>query len=229
VGVVVAAAGRGDRLAGPVPKQFLPVAGVPLLLRAVRPFLAHPDVALVIVALPADAAAAPPPWLAELLGERLRAVSGGATRMDSVEAGLLVLPAACGFVLVHDGARPFPETSVIDAVLAEARRGAGAIAAVPVTDTLKEADGPGDSPVRVRRTVSRTALWRAQTPQGFPRALLERAYACARATGASGTDDAALVEQAGGEVVLVPDLVTNLKVTTPDDLRLAEALAALRA
>jgi 2-C-methyl-D-erythritol 4-phosphate cytidylyltransferase len=227
VGVVVAAAGRGDRLAGPVPKQFLPVAGVPLLLRAVRPFLAHPDVALVIVALPADAAAAPPPWLAELLGERLRAVSGGATRMDSVEAGLRALPAGCEFVLVHDGARPFPDAAVIDAVLAGARRGAGAIAAVRVTDTLKESDPGAESSPRVRRTVPRTALWRAQTPQGFPRALLERAYACAHATGAGGTDEAALVEQAGGAVMLVPDVATNLKVTTQHDLRLAEAIAAL--
>jgi 2-C-methyl-D-erythritol 4-phosphate cytidylyltransferase len=228
VGVVVAAAGRGDRMGGAVPKQFRPVAGVPLLLRALRPFLSHPDVGDVIAVLPAEAVAAPPEWLAGLLGERLRAVAGGASRMDSVEAGLRALPASCRIVLVHDGARPFPEPAVIDAVIGAARRGAGAIAAIPLADTLKEAEPVAGGTARIRRTVPRTALWRAQTPQGFPRALLESAFAAARAAGRDGTDEAALVEEAGGEVVLVPDSPTNLKVTSPDDLRLAEAIAATR-
>jgi 2-C-methyl-D-erythritol 4-phosphate cytidylyltransferase len=228
VGVVVVAAGRGERMGGAVPKQFQPIAGVPLLLRALRPFLSHPDVGDVIAVLPADAAAAPPEWLAGLLGERLRTVAGGATRMDSVEAGLKALPASCRIVLVHDGARPFPEPAVIDAVIGAARRGSGAIAAIPLADTLKEAEPVAGGSARVRRTVPRAALWRAQTPQGFPRALLESAYAAARAAGRNGTDEAALVEEAGGEVVLVPDSPANLKVTSPDDLRLAEAIAAIR-
>jgi 2-C-methyl-D-erythritol 4-phosphate cytidylyltransferase len=228
VGEVVAAAGRGERMGGPVLKQFQPVAGVPLLLHALRPFLSHPDVADVIAVLPAELAAAPPEWLAGLLGERLRAVAGGATRMDSVEAGLRALPAECRIVLVHDGARPFPEPAVIDAVIGHARRGAGAIAAIPVADTLKEADPVGGGPSRVSRTISRAGLWRAQTPQGFPRTLLEAAFASARAAGRNGTDEAALVEEAGGEVVLVPDSPTNLKVTGPGDLRLAEAIAVTR-
>ena len=228
MGVVVAAAGRGERMGGAVLKQFQPVAGVPMLLHALRPFLSHPDVADVIAVLPADAAASPPEWLAGLLGERLRAVAGGATRMDSVEAGLRALPAECRIVLVHDGARPFPEPAVIDAVIGQARRGAGAIAAIPVADTLKEAEPVAGGASRVRCTVPRAGLWRAQTPQGFPRALLETAYATARAAGRNGTDEAALVEQAGGEVVLVADSPTNLKVTSPGDLRLAEAIAATR-
>jgi len=224
----VAAAGRGERAGGEVLKQFRPIAGVPLLLRALRPFLSHPEVVEVVVVLPAPAAAAPPEWLGPLLGERLRAVPGGAVRMDSVEAGLRVLPASCAIVLIHDGARPFPETGVIDAVIAAARRGVGAVAAVPVADTLKEAearDPHAGEPPRIVRTVSRSGLWRAQTPQGFPRSLLEAAYAGARGSGFVGTDEAALVERMGGEVVLISDTMTNLKITTADDFTLAEALA----
>ena len=210
-----------------MPKQFRPIAGVPLLLRALRPFLVHPDVADVVAVLPAEAAGSPPAWLAELLGERLRAVAGGASRMDSVEAGLRALPAGAEIVLVHDGARPFPEPSVIAEVIAAARHGVAAIAAIPVADTVKESvNGVGGGHARVVRTVPRDGLWRAQTPQGFPRALLERAYAAARAAGYGGTDCASLVERVGGEVLLIPDSVGNFKVTTVNDLRLAEAVAA---
>ena len=225
VGVVVVAAGRGHRMGGETPKQFLLIAGVPLLLHALRPFLSHPAVARVIVALPAALASAPPDWLAPLLGERLRAVAGGPERMDSVEAGLHALPSECAIVLVHDGARPFPDPHVIDLIIGEARRGAGAVAAVPVTDTLKEAERPtSGAPLRIARTLPRDGLWRAQTPQGFPRPMLEAAYADARGLEVRTTDCAALVERIGGEVVLIPDAVTNLKVTTPGDLLLARAV-----
>jgi 2-C-methyl-D-erythritol 4-phosphate cytidylyltransferase len=225
---VVVAAGRGARSGSGPPKQFRPLAGVPLLLHALRPFLSHPEVQSVVVVLPPADAAAPPPWLTELLGERLRAVAGGATRMDSVEAGIRVLPASCSVVLVHDGARPFPEATVIDRIIAEARRGVGAIAAVPLADTLKEAVAGDGGPASVARTIARSSLWRAQTPQGFPRELLTAAFSRARAEGFVGTDESQLVERAGGEVVLVPDSSTNLKVTTAEDFRLAEALVRAR-
>ncbi len=219
VGVVVVAAGQGRRAGGDTPKQFREIAGVPMVLRAVRPFAAHPDVAEVAVVLPPDIVAAPPAWLGALQGEGVRLVAGGIERSDSVAAGLAALAPACGVVLVHDGARPFPSRSTIDAVIAEARAGRAALAAVPVSDTIKEATEAGRC---VARTVPRERLWRAQTPQGFPRALLERALA-GRAPGA--TDDAALVEAMGEPVVLVPDDAANLKVTTEADFILAEALA----
>ena len=207
-------------------KQFRLVAGVPILLRSVRPFLSHPEVLEVIAVLPAAQALSPPPWFAEAIGDRLRAVAGGEARMDSVEAGLGALAPSCAIVLVHDGARPFPEPAVIDAVIAAARRGTGAIAAIPVSDTLKEAASPTPGAYEhVVGTLSRDRLWRAQTPQGFPRPILADAFSRARATGFTGTDEASLVERAGGTVVLVPDVATNLKITTPDDLRLAEAFA----
>ena len=123
-------------------------------------------------------------------------------------------------MLVHDGARPFVERTVIDEVIAHARRGEGAVAAVPLSDTLKQVSAADAS--RVERTIPRHGIWRAQTPQGFPRAVLERAHAAAEA---DATDDAALVEALGIPVRLVHDSNRNLKITTPDDLALAELLA----
>jgi 2-C-methyl-D-erythritol 4-phosphate cytidylyltransferase len=223
VGVVVVAAGRGSRVGGDLPKQYLPIGGVPLLLRAVRPFVTHPEVAQVALVLAPGDAEHPPGFLAPLRGEALTLVAGGRERADSVAAGLRALGASCEIVLVHDGARPFVDRAVIDAVIAHARAGEGAVAALPVSDTIKEALGP--DPTVVGRTVPRAGLWRAQTPQGFPRRLLEEAYARAGAGASGSTDDAALVEACGGTVRLVPDSPRNLKVTTRDDLALAEALA----
>jgi 2-C-methyl-D-erythritol 4-phosphate cytidylyltransferase len=223
VGVVVVAAGQGTRLGGDLPKQFLPLRGVPVLLRAVRPFASHPEVAHVVVVLAPAQAVAPPEFLAPLAGAALTIVPGGRERADSVAAGLRALGGQCDIVLVHDAARPFVERRVIDAVIAHARAGEGAVAAVPVSDTLKEQGA--DDPTRVTRTVPRDRLWRAQTPQAFPRWMLEEAYA--RAEGSGATDDASLVEATGAVVRLVPDSPRNLKITTRDDLALAEALAAL--
>ena len=223
VGVIVVAAGRGTRVGGELPKQFLPIKGVPVLLRAVMPFVGHPEVAQVVVVLaPADAEN-PPAFLAELIDGTVAIVAGGRERSDSVAAGLRALRAECDIVLVHDGARPFVDRGVIDAVIACARAGEGGVAAVPVSDTIKEAAGA--DPTLIGRTVPRGGLWRAQTPQGFPRPLLERAYAQAGAGASSATDDASLVEGCGGTVRLVPDSARNLKITTRDDLAVAEALA----
>ena len=222
VGVVVVAAGAGVRAGPPAdePKQFRSILGVPMLLRALRPFTSHPDVALVVIAVPAGVAARPPEWLATLVGERLALVAGGASRAQSVRAGLAALPAGAGVVLVHDGARPFVSRETIDAVIAKARAGVGAVAAVPVSDTVKEVvEGS-----RITKTVSRERLWRAQTPQGFPRDMIERAYALL-ANGDAASDDATMCERAGLPVEVVPDTAYNFKVTTADDFRIAEALA----
>lgn len=228
-GLVLAAAGSGLRASagGSAPKQFRPVAGVPVLARALQPFLDLADVASIAVALPAAVVAAPPDWLARLAGPRVQLVVGGATRGASVRAGLSALPLACEVILVHDAARPFPDREVILAVLHEARAGRGAVAAVRVTDTLKETigDGGGSDLPRVVGTVSRERLWRAQTPQGFPRRLLEAAHAKAAEEGIDATDDAGLVERLGATVVVVPDTSRNLKVTTAEDFLVAEALA----
>ena len=219
VGAIVVAAGQGTRIGG-VPKQYRLLAGVPIVLRALRPFAVHHDVAHVVLVLPPADAANPPPFLAELAGHGLTLAPGGPERSQSVAAGLAALPPACGIVLVHDAARPFVEPGVIDAVIREARAGVGALAAVPVTDTVKEVSAADH---RVLRTLPRELLWRAQTPQGFPRALLVQAHERACREGLTATDDAALVERLGATVRVVPDSPSNLKITTPEDLAWAEA------
>ncbi|OLD76019.1 MAG: 2-C-methyl-D-erythritol 4-phosphate cytidylyltransferase [Gemmatimonadetes bacterium 13_1_20CM_69_52] len=220
VGVVIVAAGAGARAGPGEPKQFRPILGVPMLLRALRPFTSHPDVGHVVVALPTGFETRPPDWLAKLVGERLVLVAGGATRAHSVRAGLRALPEHVDIVLIHDGARPFVTRDTIDGVLARARAGVGAVAAIPISDTVKDVEQE-----RITKTVARDRLWRAQTPQGFPRTMIEQAYAGLANGDAAPTDDAELCERAALPVEVVPDSPYNLKVTTADDFRIAEALA----
>jgi len=217
--VLIVAAGRGERVGGSL-KQYREIAGVPMLVRALRPFLSHPEIGHVVVALPATHAAAPPEWLSVLAGDALTLVAGGAQRSDSVRNALAALREECRLVLIHDAARPFVERATIDAVIRVVRAGDGAVAAVPLGDTLKQAD-EGDC--FVTTTIAREHLWRAQTPQGFPRELLERAHADPTEP---ASDDAVLVERLGHPVRIVPDSSRNFKVTTADDLLLAELWAA---
>lgn len=217
--VVIPAAGGGRRMAAAQPKQFLALEGEPVLLHSLRPFLAHPLVEWAVVALPPELASRPPAWLADL-DRRLIFVAGGAERGDSVRAALEAVPAAAEVVLVHDAARPLVDRGIIDRVLAVAATGAGAVAAIQVTDTIKQADDSG----RIVATPERKSLWRAQTPQAFPRAMLLRAYRRAAADQVQATDDAALVERYGGVVFVVEGSPHNLKITAPDDLVLAGAL-----
>jgi 2-C-methyl-D-erythritol 4-phosphate cytidylyltransferase len=209
----------------------VPIGGVPIVLRALRPFTSHADVAQTILVLPAQDVEHPPAFIRDLSASSPSAssalsafsvVPGGTHRGDSVRSGLAVLRAECRVVLVHDGARPFVDSRIIDAVIGYARRGEGAVPAVPLSDTLKEVSS--EDATRIARTHPRARLWRAQTPQGFPRAILEEAHARAARLGRRATDDAALVEAMGFTVRLVPDFSNNIKITTPEDLALAELL-----
>jgi 2-C-methyl-D-erythritol 4-phosphate cytidylyltransferase len=211
---IVVAGGSGRRIGGAVRKQYLEVGGRPVLLRAVLPFLHHPRISHVVVVLPPGDAANPPAWLASL---GVRIVAGGAERGDSVWNGLRETREDDDVVLVHDGARPFVDRDVIDRVL----DAVPAIAAVPVTDTIKQVDDAGT----IVATPDRARLWQAQTPQGFPRDALVRAYARAREEGVGATDDAAVYERYAGPVRVVRGSYRNLKVTRPEDLPVAEALA----
>ncbi|HEY3935295.1 MAG TPA: 2-C-methyl-D-erythritol 4-phosphate cytidylyltransferase [Gemmatimonadales bacterium] len=217
IGVVIVAAGRGTRFGSPVPKQYKTLAGIPVLLHAIRPFASHPEVARIVVVVPADDAVTPPPWLDGARGERLTLVAGGDERRHSVNAGLAALADDCVIVLVHDGARPFPARTTIDAGIAAARRGRSAVPAIPVADTVKRADDFG----RVLSTVDRHGLWAAQTPQAFPRAVLARAHGAPGLDELTATDDATLVERLGEPVDLIPGSIENLKITTAHDLELA--------
>jgi 2-C-methyl-D-erythritol 4-phosphate cytidylyltransferase len=215
---VIVAGGAGLRFGGPVRKQYLAIGGEPVLLRAIRPFLHHPCIASVVVVLPPGDVADPPAWLAEL---PIRVVAGGAERGGSVRNGLLATPVDAASVLIHDGARPFVSAAIIDRVL-DACADGGAIAAVPVTDTIQQVDAAGV----ILHTPDRSALWQAQTPQGFPRAGILDAYRRAEAEGITGTDDAGLYARFVGPVRVVMGAYENLKVTRPQDLPIAEAIAA---
>ncbi|BDG62127.1 2-C-methyl-D-erythritol 4-phosphate cytidylyltransferase [Caldinitratiruptor microaerophilus] len=227
VTAIVAAGGRGTRVGGPVPKQFLDLAGRPVLVRSLEVLAADPRVDELVVA-------APPGWvdrvweLARQYGipKLTRVVEGGETRQESVGRAFGAVSSRPRVVAIHDAARPLLPPALLAGLLEAAGRYPAVIAAVPVRDTVKEA-APGDPP-RVARTLARERLWAAQTPQVFHAHVLEAALARAREDGFTGTDEAALVERLGEPVVLYPGSAENLKLTTPEDFALAGALLARR-
>ncbi len=187
--------------------------------RAIAPFLGLDEVVEVVVAL------ADPSWRHE--DERVTAVRGGATRLESVRNALIasVQAPAADVALVHDGARPFPPPQAINACIRAASQGVGAVTGIPVVDTLKREKGEG----LVLKTVSREGLWRAQTPQAFPMRPFRRAMRQAGLRdGDQVTDDASLMEEAGIDIRLVPGSRVNLKITHAEDLSLAQAYLRLR-
>lgn len=221
VGVAIPAAGEGRRMGG-ARKPFLTLSGEPLLVHALRPFLATPDVVAVAVAVsPGDLDEARA-WV-EGLDPRIRVVAGGRTRSDSVAEAVVALPVPLDVILVHDAARPLVTTGAIRRCIEAAAAGEGAVAGWPATDTLKEVDASG----RIVRTPERTRIWHAQTPQGFPAEILRSALSHPGLR-AGATDDASLVEALGTSVRMVEGSPDNLKVTRPGDLPVAELLLALR-
>jgi len=225
VGVVIVAGGSGIRADtgdGEL-KQFRWVAGKPMLLHSVQTFMARPDVVSVVCVLPRRYAGDPPPWLFQCDLDRLAMSVGGKTRGESVANGLDDLPDEAEIVLVHDAARPLVGDDTIDRVIQSVRGGTSAIAALPVVDTLKEVDADG----MIVRTVERQGLWRAQTPQGFPRRVIVDVHRRARADRLSATDDAALCEHYGIAVRIVRGSERALKVTEPADFARIDALLAI--
>jgi len=223
VGVVIVAGGSGSRVGGEELKQFRWVVGRPALLHSVQAFMARPDVATVVVVLPKAYAADPPPWLFQCDVDRLLVSVGGRERHESVYNGLEDMPEQVRVVVVHDAARPLVTDETIERVISTARTGVGAVAALPVVDTLKRVDEQG----RIVETVSRERLWRAQTPQAFPREMLERAHMAARSERVGATDDAGLCERIGATVVVVQGSERALKITEEADFARAEALSLL--
>ncbi|MBI2873032.1 MAG: 2-C-methyl-D-erythritol 4-phosphate cytidylyltransferase [Chloroflexi bacterium] len=220
VGAVVAAGGASRRMEGR-DKLFAPLNGVPLLAYSVEALEGCPSVGDIVVVL-AERNLEAGHRLAKERGWRkvVGLCPGGLRRQDSVRRGLEALP-PCQWVLVHDGARPFLDSDIILRGLAEARVTGAAVAAVPLVDTIKAVSSEGT----VQATVDRTSLWAVQTPQMFLRALLERAH---QEIQEGVTDDASMVERLGHTVRVFPGSHFNLKVTTPEDLRLAEALLLRR-
>ncbi|HEV8472422.1 MAG TPA: 2-C-methyl-D-erythritol 4-phosphate cytidylyltransferase [Methylomirabilota bacterium] len=209
---VIPAGGIGARVGRRTPKQFLRLGGRTILAATVRHFRGHPRIAAVIVAAPASHVE----HARRLLGRGVTVVAGGATRQESVRLALEAAPAGAALVVVHDAVRPFITRRLVDAVVAAAAADGAAIAALPIAETVKR--------VReglVEDTVERAGLWVVQTPQAFRAALLREAHDKARRDGVAGTDDAMLVERLGHRVRVVPGLATNVKITTPEDLRRA--------
>jgi 2-C-methyl-D-erythritol 4-phosphate cytidylyltransferase/2-C-methyl-D-erythritol 2,4-cyclodiphosphate synthase len=219
---VLVAAGRGNRMGAGRNKALLPLAGVPVLVRTARA-LALPQVA----GLVAVAAAGEETEVRALLaaaGIAAQVVHGGADRQASVRAGLAAVPRDADLVLVHDAARPLVTPRVILAALDSAARHGSGVAAVPLKDTVKRVDGRG----AVLDTPARDTLRAVQTPQIFAAELLRRAHSRALAASLAATDDAALVEALGETVYLTEGDVENIKITTPEDMALAESILARR-
>jgi 2-C-methyl-D-erythritol 4-phosphate cytidylyltransferase / 2-C-methyl-D-erythritol 2,4-cyclodiphosphate synthase len=218
VTAIIAAGGSGRRLGAAVPKQLLEIGGRTILERSVEAFASHPRVTDVIVALPPDLIAAQPSWLEAM--PSVSCVAGGARRQDSVAAAFDTVPQLADVVLVHDAARPFVSTELIDRCIESAWRFGGAIAAVPAIDTVKRVKPDGPDPV-ITGTVPRESIYLAQTPQGFRRNVLADAVAAGRA-GVDATDEASLAEHAGHAVRVVEGDPANVKITTAADWQQAQ-------
>ena len=217
-GAIIVAAGSSQRMGG-IDKLLAPLAGRPVIAHSLALLASHPRIeALAIVVSPANEAAMRA--LAAELAPSASIVIGGKRRRDSVANGLDAL-AHCDYVLVHDGARPLVTAEMIDAALDGAIQNGASLCAVPVSDTVKRAADDG----LVASTVNRERLWLAQTPQAFRTDVLRRAHG---AHDIDATDDAALVELIEEPVRLVMGSSENLKITTPSDLALAEAILASR-
>ena len=218
---IVVAAGRGERFGGERPKQYQSLAGQPVLRHGLATLAAHPAIAGVRAVINPAHRALYDQAAAGL--DLLEPVDGGAERQDSVRRGLESLVAlAPDLVLIHDGARPLLPPPVIDRVLAALDRAPGAIAALPLADSLKRGAERPDGGAAIAGSLDRAGLWRAQTPQGFRFDAILAAHRAAPL--GAWTDDAALAEQAGLEVLLVEGAEANLKVTTPDNLAQAARL-----
>lgn len=217
-GVVLLAAGSGNRFGGRVPKQFLPFNGEPLFVASLRVFGSVPSVTEIVLVAPAGRTKELQRRVPRLPARvSVHVVDGGSFRGASVKNGLKALSAAVKIVLVHDSARPMVTADIVRRVESAARRTGCALAAWPLADTLKK-EGRRR---RVGKTIPRSGLWVAQTPQGFRRDV---AIKCLMNPRPGATDDVALAESRRSPVEIVEGSPTNIKVTTPHDLRLCRAL-----
>jgi len=220
---IIVGAGEGKRLGGPVPKSFLPIAGRPLVLRALdRFFLARSIEKVILVVagtemqrsqalMQSDLNLSHRPWTLQV---------GGATRQESVRRGLEKLDPDCEIVVIHDAARPFVSASLIDRCVDEACQAGAVVVGVPVKDTIKVVSDEH----WVQATPARSSLWEIQTPQVFRKELIVEAHDRAVRQAIDATDDSTLVEQMGKPVLVLRGETTNIKITTPEDILLAEAL-----
>ena len=220
VSVIFPAAGQGKRMQAGINKVLLTLGSEPILTRILRTFSAVEEVGELIVVVAADEVAAVERQLQKVAGLKpFQVVAGGSERQYSIYNGLQHVAKQADVVLVHDAARPLVTVKTIQAVIDSARAKGGAIAAVPAKNTIKVVDTDG----LVESTPPRSTLWEVQTPQGFRKDILLKANEQALQDNFLGTDDASLVERIGVPVAVVKSDYRNIKVTTPEDLLIAEA------
>jgi 2-C-methyl-D-erythritol 4-phosphate cytidylyltransferase len=228
--VILPAAGMGTRMAppgaqpGPAPKQFLSLAGAPILLHSLRAFLAVPRISAIYVAVREPEQQRVTELIAEHgLSDKVTVVTGGDSRQDSVANALAALPSSSDedIVLVHDAVRPLIDSPTIERTIAAIEKHGAAIVAMPAVDTIKQVERTSDGAL-ITSTIPRERVVHAQTPQGARVALMRRAFGEAAADGFIGTDESSLLERANIPVYVVPGSSRNFKVTQPGDLEVAE-------
>ena len=228
ISAIIVAAGSGTRLRLPIPKAFVDLGGRTMLSWSLAAVRAVRLIGELVLTAPAEMQQSIRTEVtAAGLEIPVKIVPGGAERQDSVRNALALTSALSELIVVHDAARPFATPRMFDACIGAAIRTGAAIIGTPLADTLKRADGSkrADGPT-ISATISRAGLWQAQTPQAFRRDLLIQAHERALRERITATDDADLVEQLGAPVEIVEGSTLNLKITTPDDLTIASALAA---
>ncbi len=225
VSAIIVAGGKGIRMNSSTRKQYLAVAGMPILARTLSVFDSCPFVDRIILAVPHDDLDYCRDNVVSLLDLQKRPdiVSGGATRRDSVYNGLLAVDDKDGTVVIHDGVRPFVETGQIEACVKEAGLHGSCILGIQAFDTVKQVKGSNE----IVKTLDREGIWLAQTPQAFQYHIILEAHETARRMGYGGTDDSYLVEKLGEKVMIIPGSRTNIKITTPEDLEMADALLSV--
>lgn len=222
---IIVAAGSSTRMAMELPKQFIPLCGVPAIVRTLRAFDACRGVENLVVVCRGDHADAIKAYLAEFqIQKPVKLAEGGGTRQESVAAGIAAAPEQTAYYAIHDGARSMITPAEIDSAVADAVRYGASALAVPVKDTIKTVDAEGF----VASTPARAALWAVQTPQVFRREIYLAAMEQAQKSGADYTDDCQLVERTGTRVHLTRGEYTNIKLTTPEDIALCEVLLKQR-
>lgn len=221
--VILPAAGLGTRMAGPQPKQFLALDGVPILIHSLRAFVSAPRVTAIYVAVRKIEMERVQAQIAEYgFTHNVKVVEGGDTRQQSVLNALAALPAEDNdIVLVHDAVRPLIDAATIERTIDAVAEQGAAIVGLPAVDTIKQVERTAHGAL-ITATIPREYVVLAQTPQGFRYGLLQRAFAEAVADGFVGTDEASVVERAGNPVAVVHGSQVNLKITQPGDLELAE-------
>lgn len=221
IDALIVAAGKGRRMKTRQPKQFMELAGRPILTRTLRAFDRHAKIDRIFVVLPeTDIAEYRASLIAQAgIDKAVAIVAGGSRRQASVANGLRSIPDKDGIVLIHDGVRPLVTQSLISACIEGARQWGACIPAIEAYDTLKKVRSDGS----IERTVPRQRIVMAQTPQAFRLALIRQAHEAAVRHGWLATDDASLLEQMGGAVHVIEGSRHNLKVTRPEDVALAEA------